>query len=118
MWPLTIWGLLGWFTEIGRLYLVSEALHLGIGFPLAMFLALANSLLSLTPTPGGLGAVEAGVAGLLVRLSSVSASSAAALVVLDRLITYVLVIAIGVMLLMLRQAFPGMFQAKASRNAA
>ena len=118
VWPITLWGLLGWFTEIGRLYLVSEALHLGIGFPLAMFLALANSLLSLTPTPGGLGAVEAGVAGLLVRLSSVSANSAAALVVVDRLITYVLVIAIGVMLLMLRQAFPRMFQAQASRNAA
>ena len=118
VWALTFWGLLGWFTEIGRLYLVSEALHLGIGFPLGMFLALANSLLTLTPTPGGLGAVEAGVAGLLVRLSSVSANSAAALVVLDRLITYVLVIVIGVMLLLLRQAFPRIFQARASRNPA
>ena len=118
MWSLNLWGLLGWFTEIGRLYLVSEALHLDIGFPLAMFLALANSLLTLTPTPGGLGAVEAGVAGLLVRLSTVSANSAAALVVLDRLIAYVLVIAIGAVLLLLRQAFPRVFQAQGSGNPA
>jgi len=104
--PLTIWGLLGWLSEVGRLYLVSQALNLGLGLPLAIFIALANSLLTLVPTPGGIGAVESGVAGLLVRLSSMSTSAAAALVVVDRLITYVSVIMVGGILFLLRQAFP------------
>ena len=63
---------------------------------------LANSLLSLVPTPGGVGAVESGVGGLAVRLSSLTASAAAALVLIDRAITYVSVIVLGALLFLLR----------------
>jgi len=69
-----------------------------------VFLTLANSLLSLVPTPGGVGAVESGVGGLAVRLSSLSATAAAALVLIDRAITYLSVIVIGVVLFVARQA--------------
>lgn len=104
--PATILGLLGWLSEVGRLYLVAHALNLGLGIPLVIFIALANSLLTLVPTPGGIGAVESGVAGLLVRLSSLSVNAATALVLVDRSITYVSVIAVGAVIFVLRQAIP------------
>ena len=98
-------GLLGWAAEIARLYLVVQALGFDISFALVVFLTLANSLLSLVPTPGGVGAVESGVGGLAVRLSSLSASAAAALVLIDRAITYLSVILIGGVIFVARQAF-------------
>jgi uncharacterized membrane protein YbhN (UPF0104 family) len=101
----TVLGLLGWAAEIARLYLVVQALGFGISFALVVFLTLANSLLSLVPTPGGVGAVESGVGGLAVRLSSLTATAAAALVLIDRAITYLSVILIGAVLFVARQAF-------------
>jgi len=56
------------------------------------------------PTPGGVGAVESGVGGLAVRLSSLSAAAAAALVLIDRAITYLSVIVIGAALFVACQA--------------
>ena len=100
----TVWGLLGWAAEIGRMHLVVEALGFDVSFALVVFLTLANSLLTLVPTPGGVGAVESGVGGLAVRLSSLTASAAAALVLIDRAITYVSVIILGAVLFLVRQA--------------
>jgi hypothetical protein len=101
--PVTCWGLLGWLAEVSRLYLVVKALDLDIGLALVVFLALSNSLLSLAPTPGGFGVVETGVAGLAVRLSRLSSSAAAALVLVDRFISYVSIIAVGAILFFWRQ---------------
>ena len=101
---VTVWGLLGWFAEILRMFLVVKALGYDISFSLVVFLTLANSLLTLVPTPGGVGAVESGVASLAVRLSSVSANAAAALVLIDRSITYISVIILGAVLFLARQA--------------
>ena len=100
---VTVWGLMGWAAEIARMLLVVEALGFDIDLALVVFLTLANSLLTLVPTPGGVGAVESGVGGLAVRLSSLSATSAAALVLVDRAITYVSVIIFGAALFVLRQ---------------
>ena len=47
--------------------------------------------------------MESGVGGLAVRLSSLSATSAAAFVLVDRAITYVSVIIFGAALFVLRQ---------------
>jgi uncharacterized membrane protein YbhN (UPF0104 family) len=96
-------GLLGWLAEVGRLYLVVQALDLDLSFALAIFVALANSLLTLVPTPGGFGAVESGIAGLLVRLSTLTTSAAAALVLVDRSISYVSIIITGAILFLVRQ---------------
>jgi uncharacterized protein (TIRG00374 family) len=101
--PVTCLGLLGWLAEVSRFYLVAKALGLNIGLALVVFLALANSLLSLAPTPGGFGAVESGVAGLAVRLSRLSGSAAAALVLVDRFISYVSIIVVGGLLFFWRQ---------------
>ena len=103
--PATLLGLLAWMAEVGRLFLVVQALGLDLGFPLVIFLTLANSLLTLVPTPGGVGAVESGVAGLAVRLSKLSGSVAAAMVVVDRAITYLSVIIVGALLFLGRPAF-------------
>jgi uncharacterized membrane protein YbhN (UPF0104 family) len=100
----TVWGMLGWAAEIARMYLVVEALGFDISFALVVFLPLANSLLTLVPTPGGVGAVESGVGGLAVRLSSLTATAAAALVLIDRAITYISVIVLGAVLFVVRQA--------------
>ena len=105
MGSITLLGLLGWMAEVGRLYLVVEALGLDLSFPLIIFLTLANSLLTLVPTPGGFGAVEPGVAGLVVRLSSITGGVAAAFVVVDRAITYLSIILVGAVLFLWRQVF-------------
>ena len=98
------WGLLGWLAEIARLYLVTQALDIQLSPALIVFATLANSLLTLVPTPGGLGAVEAGLAGLLKQLSTLSNPSVAALVVIDRSISYLSVIATGAVLFLVRWA--------------
>ena len=101
---VTFWGLLGWTAEIARMFLVMQALGYDISIALVVFLTLANSLLTLVPTPGGVGAVESGVGGIVVRLSTLSASAAAALVLIDRAITYISVIVLGAVLFVVRQA--------------
>ncbi|PKB83525.1 MAG: hypothetical protein BZY88_01895 [SAR202 cluster bacterium Io17-Chloro-G9] len=105
--PVTLWGLLGWLAEAGRVFLVVQALDLDVDLHLVIFITLANSLLTLVPTPGGLGAVESGVPVLLVRLSSLSATPATALVLVDRAITYLSIILVGACLFFARQALPG-----------
>ncbi len=101
----TVLGLLGWAAEIGRMYLVAMALGFDMSVALVVFLTLANSLLSLVPTPGGVGAVESGVAGLAVRLGSLAKEAATALVLVDRFITYISVIIIGAVIFAVRPAF-------------
>ena len=103
---LVFWALLGWLAEIARLYLVTLALGLDLFPALVVFVTLANSLLTLVPTPGGLGVVEPGVSGLLVRLSHLTAPVAGAVVLLDRAISYLSVILFGGLLFLARQAHP------------
>ena len=103
---LAFCALLGWLAEIARLYLVTLALGVELNLAMVVFITLANSLLSLVPTPGGLGAVESGVSGLLVKLSQLTASVAGAVVLLDRAISYLSVIIIGGLLFLVRQAHP------------
>ena len=84
-------GTIGWLLEMGRLYFVLQALGIEIGLPLTAVVALGHAILSTVPTPGGVGAVEPGVTGLL--LLKLSRPDAAAAAILDRSITYVSVIA-------------------------
>ena len=94
-------GIVGWLLEIGRLYFVLQALGIDIGLPLTAVVALGHAILSTVPTPGGVGAVEPGVTGLL--LIKLSRPDAAAAAILDRSITYVSVIASGGLVFLLRQ---------------
>ena len=109
-------GLLGWAAEMGRMYLVAMALGFDLSVALVVFLTLANSLLSLVPTPGGVGAVESGVAGLAVRLAALAKESATALVLVDRFITYISVIIVGAVIFAARPVLARRRAANAHQN--
>ena len=92
-----------WLGESCRLFLVSNALGLGLTFHYAIFLALAGSLLTIIPfTPGGLGLVEAGLVGLLI-LAGVGKEVAVAMALLDRSITYWSIVVLGLPLFLYRR---------------
>ncbi len=101
--PLAMFlGLLGWLLEMGRLYFGLMALGMEFSLVLVPIVAVGHAILSTVPTPGGVGAVEPGVAGLL--LIELSAPEAAAVTIVDRSITYLSVIVVGAALFALRQA--------------
>ena len=85
-----------WLLEAGRLLLVSHSLGFSIGLSLILFVALANALLVAIPfTPGGLGLVETGIAGLLTI--AVARNDAWSIALVDRTISFVSVIVIGLL---------------------
>ena len=86
-------SLVGWLLEAGRLYFVVLALDLSIGLPLVLIVALAQAILSTVPTPGGVGAVEPGLTGLLAL--SLAGHEALSVTLVDRSITYLSVIVVG-----------------------
>ena len=93
--------LLMWAMEIARLYFVVESLssigNFSISISVIIFVALSSSLLSALPiTPGGLGAVEFAIMGILL-LVGLDSGISASIAILDRAISYWgLVIAGGV----------------------
>ena len=86
-----------WFLEAGRLLLVTQALGFDIfeiGLPLILFAALVNALIAAIPfTPGGLGLVESGAAGLL--MSALVKESAWSIALVYRSISFLSVIVIA-----------------------
>ena len=97
---LTLLTVVIWLLEAGRLILVAQALGFDIvevGIALFIFAALANALITAIPlTPGGLGLVEPGVAGLLM-ITGLSKSDAWSITLLDRCISFLSVIAVGLL---------------------
>ncbi len=89
-------GLLGWLSEVGRLYFVVQALNLDVSVGLVMFVTVANAILSAVPlTPGGLGIVETGIVGLLAL--ALPREQAVSVALLDRSISYVSIILTGIL---------------------
>jgi uncharacterized protein (TIRG00374 family) len=97
---LTFLTVVIWLFEAGRLILVAQALGFDIvevGIALFIFAALANALITAIPlTPGGLGLVEPGVAGLLM-ITGLAKSEAWSITLLDRCISFLSVIAVGLL---------------------
>ena len=94
-------GLIGWLLEAARLYFVVHALDLTISLPLVLVVALGHAVLSTVPTPGGVGAVEPGVTGLLVL--GLERNDAVSVALVDRSITYLSVILFGFLAFLLWQ---------------
>jgi len=91
-----VWGL-----ESLRLFLVIEAMGgLSLGVPSIVFVTLMSSLVTTIPaTPGGLGLVEASIAGVLKSaLFGIAAPVAAAVALLDRVISYWAIVIFGFIL--------------------
>ncbi len=96
------WGALAWLAEVARLYLVSQALGIDLNPALIIFITLANSVLTLIPTPGGLGPVELGLKYLLEQLGRLAPGAALSLTLVDRSISYLSVIVTGALLFLVR----------------
>lgn len=97
-------GFIIWASEGLRLYLVCIALGADISFVTAVFVALMASLLTALPfTPAGLGVVEGGMTVILTSsVIGVQGDMAFAITLLDRLIGYWSIIAVGSVLYGLR----------------
>ncbi|NOZ60036.1 MAG: flippase-like domain-containing protein [Euryarchaeota archaeon] len=100
--PLLIASSVIWLLESGRLYLVAGAAGVELGFGVAVLIALAAALLTAFPTPAGLGAVELGIAGLLI-LFGTGKEAAVSIALLDRLISYWSILVSGGILYALRR---------------
>ena len=94
-------GMIGWLLEVGRIQLVVEAMDLSIALPLVVLAALGHAILSTVPSPGGVGAVEAGLVGLLVL--GLPRADAVSVALIDRTITYVSVVAFGGLALLISE---------------
>src|ERR1700724_1830172 len=95
--------ILVWMAESARLFLVVQALPLHISLSLAqiMFIALVASLLTTIPAlPGGLVLVEGGIIAVLVFFG-LTASKAFTVAILDRIISYWSLIAVGLVVFLL-----------------
>ena len=79
--------ILAWLAEAGRLFFVLHALHVPLSIGPVLFILTAASLLLVVPTPGGLGAVETGMVGVLA-LFSVAPEVALGVALVDRSISF------------------------------
>ncbi len=97
-------GFVIWASEGLRLYLVCLALGADVTFPMAVFVALMASLLTALPfTPAGLGVVEGGMTVILTSsVIGVAPDMALAITLLDRVIGYWSIIAVGSVLYLFR----------------
>ena len=98
----TLLGLIGWLLETARLVLVVYSLDLSITWPLALVVSIGHAILSTVPTPGGVGAVEPGVTGLLVL--GMDRSDALSVALTDRTITYLSILVFGGIAMLFWQA--------------
>ena len=94
LWLVALLTGLAWSAEAGRFLLVANALGVSLALPQLLFVFAAGALLLAAPTPGGLGAVEGGMVGVMLLLD-VPVDLAAAVAFLDRLISYWLVLIPG-----------------------
>lgn len=84
-----------WALEASRVFLVAKALNVHLAFEMAIFVGLMAALLTTLPfTPAGLGVVEVAIVSVL-KLADVPVDLAGAVALLDRIITYWGLIAVG-----------------------
>lgn len=89
------YSIVAWLIEGTTLFLVARAVGAPVTIPAAIVVALIASLLSIIPfTPAGLGMVEAGFVLVLTQLG-LNTTTAGAVSLLDRVVTYWSIIFIG-----------------------
>ena len=97
-WPFLATSIGIWVLEGVRLYLVTLALGANVSFETASFVALMSSLLTTLPiTPAGLGVVEVAMTAVFT-MTGVNRSMALSLALMDRLIGYWSIVAVGIIL--------------------
>ncbi|MCE4617324.1 MAG: flippase-like domain-containing protein [Desulfurococcales archaeon] len=86
-----------WLQDVIRLYLIAHAVGLDISMGLAATLSVSYLVLGMMPTPAGVGFVEGGFIGILIKFGY-SLESTIAMVTLERLVSTVLPSVIGALL--------------------
>lgn len=100
-WPFAGVSVVIWFTDGLRLLLVARSLGVELTIQAAIMVALISALVTIIPfTPAGLGIVEGFMIWALTQVGVMS-SAAVAIALLDRSITYLSLIVIGVLLYLL-----------------
>ncbi|MDP7240154.1 MAG: lysylphosphatidylglycerol synthase transmembrane domain-containing protein, partial [Dehalococcoidia bacterium] len=93
-----------WLLETARFFLIATALDLKVNPMLLLFTAQAVALLVALPlTPGGIGIVEPGVAGILML--ALPREAAWSVAILDRTVSYLSLIVVGLTVLLAREFF-------------
>ena len=85
----------GWVFFAAPLYFAARSLGLTLDPLLILFIVPASTLAGITPTPGGLGGVEAALVALLVALTPTTPETAAAVALLYRAASYWFVVLVG-----------------------
>jgi uncharacterized protein (TIRG00374 family) len=88
-------AVVGWLAFSLALYYALAAVGVAVPLGLALFLTPASGVVTLLPTPGGLGTTEIGLTAAVVLVTVAPPELVAAGVILYRLVTYWLVVAVG-----------------------
>jgi uncharacterized membrane protein YbhN (UPF0104 family) len=89
-------GLLLWFGDGMRVWLVARSLDAGISPPVAILIAVMGALLTIVPfTPAGLGVVEIGVGSVLIGVLGLDPVLAGSIILLDRVVAYWSLLVVG-----------------------
>lgn len=93
--PFALMSVALWMSDGLRVYLVAWSLNQHISYQAAIMVALVSALVSIVPfTPAGLGFVEGFMVTALTQIG-VPAGAAAAIALLDRIVTYLSLIVVG-----------------------
>jgi glycosyltransferase 2 family protein len=96
-------GALLWLNDGMRVWFVARSLDAGISPSVAILVAVMGALLTVIPfTPAGLGVVELGVGSVLVGVLGVDPVVAGSIILLDRVVAYWSLLAVGAALYLRR----------------
>ena len=96
-------GALLWLNDGMRVWFVARSIDAGISPAVAILVAVMSALLTIIPfTPAGLGVVELGVGSVLVGVLGVDPVVAGSIIVLDRVVGYWSLLAVGTVLYLRR----------------
>ena len=89
-------GVLLWLNDGMRVWFVARSFDAGISPAVAILVAVMGALLTIIPfTPAGLGVVELGVGSVLVGVLGVDPVVAGSIILLDRVVAYWSLLAVG-----------------------
>jgi uncharacterized protein (TIRG00374 family) len=95
-WPVLGIAVLLWLNDGMRVWFVARSLDAGISPAVAILIAVMGALLTIIPfTPAGLGVVELGVGSVLVGVLGVDPVVAGSIILLDRVVAYWSLLAVG-----------------------